>query len=255
MTLANATLFFAICFAAVDPRVVGPSMPQSDSAGSAPASAQQAPSNQTAPESTKPSSRKPPSQTPAKKPKVGTGKKTSSTDKVAPAVTTTCDPVPTNGSSAGSNPEPPSQPGSTQEPSTSEPGKNCPTPPTSKKTIVQQGGIIEQSIQLAGGSSDETTKKRGDVNRLLKETDNNLKKLTGRQLSSEQISVKQIPQILQFVKLTGRQLSSAEQSSVSQIVQFRDESKTAADNGDLERADTLALKAQILSDDLVNPKK
>lgn len=253
MTLANAILFFAICFASVDPRVVGPSMPQSDSAGSAPASAQQAPSNQTAPESTKPSSGKPSSQTPAKKPKVGTGKKTSPTDKVAPAVTTTCDPVPTNGSSAGSNPEPPSQPGSTQEPSTSEPGKNCPLPPTAKKTIVQQGGIIEQSIQLAGGSSDEATKKRGNVNRLLKATEDNLNKLTGRQLSpAEQ---KSASQILQFVKLTGRQLSSAEQSSVSQIVQFRDESKTAADNGDLERADTLALKAQILSDDLVDPKK
>jgi hypothetical protein len=101
---------------------------------------------------------------------------------------------------------------------------------------VQQGGISEESIQLAGGSSDEATKKRGDVNRLLKETDDNLKKLTGQ-------------------KLKGRQLSSAEQGSVLQIQQFVEDSQHAAKDGDLERANTLALKAQILSDDLVNPKK
>jgi hypothetical protein len=95
---------------------------------------------------------------------------------------------------------------------------------------VRQGGITEQSIQLAGGSSDEATK-RGEANQKLKETEDNMK------------------------KLTGRQLSSAEQSSVSQILEFVDQSKKAADNGDLERAYRLALKAQILSDDLVNPKK
>jgi hypothetical protein len=230
MTLATAILLFANCFASVDPGVVGQSMPQSDSAGSAPTSVQQAPSNPTASESTKPSSGKPASQTPAKKPKVSTAKKTGQTKKVAPAVTTTCDPPPTNGSSAGSNPEPAPPPASTQEPSTPEAQKNCPPSPHQKK-IVQQGGITEQSIQLAGGSDDEATKKRGDANRLLATTQDNLK------------------------KLSGRQLSSAEESSVSQIVQFVDQSKTAASDGDLERAYTLALKAQLLSDDLVNPRK
>ena len=228
MTLANAIVFFAICFVSVDPGVAGPLMPQSDSAGSA----QSAPSNQTAPESTKTPSGEPPTQTPAKKPKADTGKKTSHTKKVAPAVTTACDPAPTNGSSAGSSPEPAPRPGMTQETSTAEPPKNCPPP----KKIVRQGGITEQSIQLAGGSSDEATKKLGDVNLLLKKTDENLKKLTEE-------------------KLAGRQLSSAEQSSFTQILQFRDESQKAAKNGDLERANTLALKAQILSDDLVNPNK
>jgi hypothetical protein len=96
---------------------------------------------------------------------------------------------------------------------------------------VRQGGITEQSIQLAGGSSDEAPKKRGDANQLLKETEDNLK------------------------KVSGRQLSSAEQSSVSQILEFVEQSKSAAHDGDLERADTLAKKAKILSDDLVNPKK
>ena len=229
MTLATATLLFAICFASVDPGVVGPS-PQSDSAVSAPTSVQQAPSNPTAPESTKPSSGKPPSQTPVKKPKVSTGKKTGNTKTVAPAVTPTCDPVPTNGSSAGSNPEPAPPPAGTQEPSTPEPQKNCPPSPH-QKTIVKQGGITEQSIQLAGGSDDGATKKRGDANRLLATTQDNLK------------------------KLSGRQLSSAEESSVSQIVQFVQQSKNAADDGDLERAYTLALKAQLLSDDLANPRK
>ena len=231
MTLATAILLFAIGFASVDPGV-GQSMPQSDSAGSAPTSVQQAPSKPTAPESTKPSSGKPPSQTSAKKPKVSTAKKTGRTTKVDPAVTTTCDPPPTNGSSAGSNPEPPPPPASAQEPSTPEPQKNCPpSPHQNQKKIVQQGGITEQSIQLAGGSNDEATKKRGDANRLLATTQDNLK------------------------KLSGRQLSSAEESSVSQIVQFVRQSKDAADDGDLERAYTLALKAHLLSDDLVSPRK
>jgi len=97
---------------------------------------------------------------------------------------------------------------------------------------VLQGGITEQSIQLAGGSAgDEATQKRDAANRMLATTDENLK------------------------KIAGRQLSAPEQGSVSQIRQFVKDSKSALEAGDLERAQTLAWKAKLLSDDLLDPQK
>jgi hypothetical protein len=97
---------------------------------------------------------------------------------------------------------------------------------------VRKGGITEQSIQLAGGSSgDQTTQKRDAANQMLVATEENLK------------------------KAVGRQLSAAEQSSVSQIRQFVNQSKSALSTGDLERAQTLAWKAKVLSDDLISIAK
>jgi hypothetical protein len=42
---------------------------------------------------------------------------------------------------------------------------------------------------------------------------------------------------------------------VNQIRQFMEQSKAAVEAGDLERARTLAWKAQLLSDELVKPPK
>jgi hypothetical protein len=56
-------------------------------------------------------------------------------------------------------------------------------------------------------------------------------------------------------KIAGRQLAPAEQDTVAQIGQFKVQSRTALDAGDLERARVLAWKAELLSEDLVNPKK
>lgn len=106
--------------------------------------------------------------------------------------------------------------------------KNCPPP----KIIVRHGGTSEPSIQLAGGpSADEAARKKDAINQLLGRTDENLKKSTGRQLTSVQ------------------------QDSVTQMRQFMEESKKAMADGDLERARTLAWKAEVLSEDLVNPEK
>lgn len=66
---------------------------------------------------------------------------------------------------------------------------------------------------------------------MLKETEDNLKKAAGIELSAEQ------------------------QNSVSQIRQFVKQSKDSLVAADFERAHTLAWKAKVLSDDLVNPKK
>ena len=90
------------------------------------------------------------------------------------------------------------------------------------KVIVRQGGTSEPSIQLAGGTSaDQTSHKRDVVNQILGSADANLKKIAGRQLSSSQ------------------------QDMVNQIRQFMSQSKAAIDVGDLERARTLAWKAQL----------
>lgn len=56
-------------------------------------------------------------------------------------------------------------------------------------------------------------------------------------------------------KLSARQLSSTEQETITQIRQYITQSKTAVAVGDMERARTLAWKAQTLSDDLVKPQQ
>ena len=140
--------------------------------------------------------------------------------KVAPA---NCDPAQANPTTPGSSPAvgPPADQTSTAP-------NPCPTP----KVVVRQGGISEQSIQLAGASNgDDASGKRDAANRMLAATEENLK------------------------KVAGRQMSTAEQDSASQIRQFVTQSKSALATGDLERAQTLAWKAKLLSDDLVNPGK
>jgi hypothetical protein len=100
---------------------------------------------------------------------------------------------------------------------------NCPPP---KVTIVREGSTPEPSIQVVGG-----TENSGDTTKYLQSADENLKKLAGRQLDSNQ------------------------QNIVTQVHHFIDQSKTATAAGDLESARTLAWKAQLLSDELVNPEK
>jgi|1186.fasta_scaffold00023_9 hypothetical protein len=104
--------------------------------------------------------------------------------------------------------------------------ENC--PPT--KVVVHQGGSSEQSIQLAGGTK-QTSQAHATASPMLEATEANLK------------------------KLEERQLSDTEKDMVTQIRQFMEQSKTAVAAGDVERARTLAWKAQTLSDDLVTPPK
>jgi hypothetical protein len=96
--------------------------------------------------------------------------------------------------------------------------------------IVRQGGTAEPSIQLAGGAA-SASQQRDTANQMLGTTEANLKKIAGRQLTSDQ------------------------QNMVNQIRQFMEQSKAAVGDGDLERARTLAWKAQVLSEELVKPAK
>ena len=98
--------------------------------------------------------------------------------------------------------------------------------------MVRQGGAAEPSIQLAGGpATARASDQKNAAIQMLGTTEENLKKISGKQLSSEQ------------------------QDTLAQIQQFIQQSKAAAANGDAERARTLAWKAELLSEDLVNPQK
>jgi hypothetical protein len=105
---------------------------------------------------------------------------------------------------------------------------NC--PPTKK--IVPQGGSSEPTIQLVGGKGGQQSSADKDTaNQLLGSTEENLKKIAGQQLTSSQ------------------------QDMVDQVRQFVTQSKTAEAAGDVERARALALKAQLLSQELVKPQQ
>ena len=232
MTLAVILLLGIFSLTSVDPGTVAHSAPQSDTSVGAPVTPQQSPPTQTTPDANKPASGMPSAQSSTGKPKSRTTKKTPYQKKQAPS-DPACDPAPANASSPASAPTPGSpKPGNAvgQTTSNSEAQQNC--PPSPPKVVVRQGGIAEQSIQLAGGSSGgDATQKRQSTNQMLTATEENLKKATSIQLSADQ------------------------QSSVTQIRQFVTQSKSALAAADYERAHTLAWKAKVLSDDLVNPKK
>lgn len=106
------------------------------------------------------------------------------------------------------------------------PPSNCPPP----KIVVRQGGTTEPSIQLAGGAvGNQAAQQRETANRILKSAEDNLTRIAGRQLSPNQ------------------------QEMVNQIHQFIEQSRSAIAAGELERARTLASKAQQLSQDLAQP--
>jgi|HubBroStandDraft_6_1064221.scaffolds.fasta_scaffold343291_1 hypothetical protein len=103
---------------------------------------------------------------------------------------------------------------------------DCPPP----KKVVRQGGVPDPHIQLAGGpGGKQASQEQAEANRRVAATEENLKDLAGRELSSSQKDV------------------------VSQIQQFVEQSKAAATAGDLDRALTLAKKAQLLSEELAKP--
>jgi hypothetical protein len=102
---------------------------------------------------------------------------------------------------------------------------NCPP----LKTVVHDGGTSEPAIQLVGGKNEQASQQRSTTDQLLGSTEDNLKKVAGRELNPSQ------------------------QEMVNQIQQFIEQSKAAVSAGDLARGHNLALKAHLLSDELVKP--
>jgi len=56
-------------------------------------------------------------------------------------------------------------------------------------------------------------------------------------------------------KTAGWQLNPSQQDTITQTRQFVKQSEDAMADGDLERARTLAWKAELLSEDLIDPQK
>jgi hypothetical protein len=104
-----------------------------------------------------------------------------------------------------------------------------PKPCAPSKVVVKNGGSPEPTVQLKGGTAEEASHQRSTTNQLATATQENLKKIAGRQLNPSQ------------------------QEMVSQIKEFMKQSKAAIAAGDLERGHNLALKAHLLSDELVKP--
>lgn len=107
----------------------------------------------------------------------------------------------------------------------SEPLKPCPP----AKKVVHNGGSDEPKIQLSGGTDAEHAAQQGSTEQLTLATEENLKQIAGRQLSPSQ------------------------QEMVNQIKEFMQQSKTAVAAGEVQRGHSLALKARLLSDELVKP--
>lgn len=139
--------------------------------------------------------------------------------------TVNCNPAP-----AKSGPPPSGKSGSTTE-NTHGAQNLAPKAPTNcppKKTIVPLGGTTEPSIELAGAASDDqAARARNAVDQMVTVTENNLKNISNQTMSSSQ------------------------KDQINQIRQYLTESKSAVADGDLDRARTLAWKAQMLSEDLV----
>lgn len=98
------------------------------------------------------------------------------------------------------------------------------TPPAPPKIVVQEGGDAPTGqISDAGNNHTES---RQSIEQLLQSTDTNLRSLT-------------------------RALNDEERSMVEQIRNYMAQARVASTDGDFTRANNLALKAHLLSDELV----
>ncbi|MGD1023950.1 MAG: hypothetical protein ABR880_14285 [Candidatus Sulfotelmatobacter sp.] len=96
--------------------------------------------------------------------------------------------------------------------------------------VIKNGGSKEPTVQLKGdATAEQASQERSTTEQLTAATEENLKKIAERQLSSSQ------------------------QDVVNQIKDFLEQAKKAIAAGDLERGRNLAMKARLLSDELLKP--
>ncbi len=111
-----------------------------------------------------------------------------------------------------------------EKPATTEEAKNIPPP----RVVIQEGGANTTSGRVSSGApADKSANNQASTQQLLDGTENNLKNIVKRQLSAD------------------------EESTVAQIRDYIKQSQDASKDGDQVRAHNLALKARLLSDDLV----
>ncbi len=95
-----------------------------------------------------------------------------------------------------------------------------------RKIVVRDGGTSEPRTQLSP-TSQQAMDTRQNTDQLLASTQANLKSMSGRTLSANQ------------------------QATVDQIKMFVEQANSALKDGDLQRGHNLAMKAHLLSDDLL----
>ena len=108
------------------------------------------------------------------------------------------------------------------------------TPPPGSgptKNVVRNGGADDPIVDLSPGLTPQQASHQKETDQLLAASDANLQKLAGRQLNPSQ------------------------QETVKQIKSYMDQAKKAEGDGDVQRAHNLAVKASLLSADLVGPEK
>jgi hypothetical protein len=105
--------------------------------------------------------------------------------------------------------------------------KTQPTGSGDSKVVVRNGSTSEPKIELAPGlGKQQASQQQQDTSRLLAAADANLKKLSGQALGANQ------------------------QAAVKQVKTYMQQSRSATQSGDIQGAHNLALKAQLLSEDL-----
>jgi len=142
--------------------------------------------------------------------------------------------TPEAGSQESTAPEPAAQPQAppakpaAKPPAKTHKKKSTTSASSPTKRVVHNGSAPDPTVQLAPSvSQNQASHELQNTSQLLAATDSNLKQISGRQLNPSQ------------------------QNVVSQIRRYMEQSKQAADQGDPERAHNLAVKAHLLSDDLV----
>jgi hypothetical protein len=123
---------------------------------------------------------------------------------------------------------PANQTAATETPTPNSPSAAKPCPPPKK--VVKNGGSDEPIVELKGNTTaEQASLQRSTTDQLTVATEQNLKKVADLQLSPSQ------------------------QEMVSQVKQFMDQAKKALAAGDLQRGHNLAVKANLLSAELVKP--
>ena len=105
----------------------------------------------------------------------------------------------------------------------------APAPPKKpRKIVVREGGADEPATQIVTGMTvQEASNERREAEKFLDAADENLKRVTGRALDAQR------------------------QETISQIHNYVERARLALKEGDTSRGHTLALKANLLADDLV----
>jgi hypothetical protein len=113
----------------------------------------------------------------------------------------------------------------TEKATAQRPGSSASSSPGSSRVTINSGADSDSSISAGLPHTDETHH-RETTSELIQQTEDNLRMLT-------------------------RQLSSEEQNQIEQIRNFLDQARSATADNDLVRAHNLALKAHLLSDELL----